>query len=190
LENGGAIDVPGAPSFSTESDKTTETGLADLVIAVGFLGAAVVLDRRRRAGVATPFVAVGAFYAIVAAVVLADDVGEVALAGVFVAVAALAIGLVGSLGERRGTSWVGAFTLLVGTLVIVVKITIDTVSGSGGAAIYGGYALAAAAVLLAIGIVIARRCGEPIDGDEPTVPDVTETDDDGPAAVETPALES
>ena len=88
-------------------------------------------------------------------------------AGIFVAIAGLAIGLVGTLGHRRATSWLGAIVLLGGAATVVIQGTDDSVSGSGGEEVFGAFALIAAAVLLVIGVLIARVSGEPIDGGEP-----------------------
>src|SRR5262245_6515518 len=155
-----------------DDDKQTETGITELVLAAVLLGGAVVLDRRGRAGAATPLLLVGGLQAVSAAAVLGADADDAYVAGVFVAIAGLAIGLAGTLGRRRGTSWVGAAVLLVGALVVVVNGTNDAVKGNDGAdAVFGAFALVAAAVLLLVGVLVARAVDEPLDGGEPfTVP--------------------
>src|SRR5262245_449852 len=151
-----------------DDDKQTETGITELVLAAVLLGGAVVLDRRGRAGAPTPLLLVGGLQAVSAAAVLGADADDAYVAGVFVAIAGLAIGLAGTLGRRRGTSWVGAAVLLVGALVVVVNGTNDAVSGQDGAGgVFGAFALVAAAVLLVIGVLVAHAADEPLDGGEP-----------------------
>jgi len=147
--------------------KTTETAIVDLTIAVALLGTAVVLDRRRRPGMATPFLLVGGIYAVNAALTFGVDTKNVYATGAFVAVAGVAIGLAGSLGRRRGTSWIGAIVLLAGVVTVIAQGTADTASGSDNAGVFGGFALAGAAVLLLAGVLVARALREPIDGGEP-----------------------
>ncbi|MFA5885805.1 MAG: hypothetical protein WDA60_18280 [Acidimicrobiia bacterium] len=165
----GRADNPAAV-LGGRDDKTTETAIADLVIAVGLLGAGVVLDRRRRAGAATPCLLVGGFYGVSAALTFGLDANNVYATGAFVAVAGLVIGLAGSLGRRRGTSWIGSIVLLGGVVAVVAKGTGDAASGSNNAGVFGGFALAGAAVLLAAGIMVARALSEPVDGGEPFTP--------------------
>ena len=154
-----------------QRDKTTETAIADLAIAVGLLGAGVVLDRKRRAGAATPCLLVGGVYAVNAAITLGIDVDNLYATGAFVVLAGIAIGLAGSLGRRRGTSWIGSLVLLAGVVAIVAQGTEDTVSGnSNQGAVFGAFALLGAAVLLVVGTLVARTLAEPIDGGEPFTP--------------------
>lgn len=148
-------------------DDVTETGIADLGVAVVLLGAGVVLDRRRKAGAATPCLLVGGLYAVNAAITLGVDVDDVYAAGAFVVLAGLAIGLAGSLGRRRGTSWIGAAVLLGGVVAVVVQATDDVTRGDNGTLRFGELALAGAAALLLAGVVVARTFGEPVDGGEP-----------------------
>ncbi len=74
------------------------------------------LDRKRRAGAATPCLLVGGLYAVYAAIGFGADVDDVYAAGAFVAIAGLTIGLAGSLGRRRGTSWIGSIVVLAGAV--------------------------------------------------------------------------
>jgi hypothetical protein len=124
-----------------------------------------------------------------AAVALGADAEDVYVVGIFVALAGLAIGLAGTLGRRRGTSYVGAAILLVGALVVVGKGTSDSASGDGSAAVFGAFALIAAAVLLVVGVLVARAANEPIDGGEPAVvkPPAPEPE---PALVGAPAADT
>jgi hypothetical protein len=175
-------------------DHATETGITELILAAVLLGGAVVLDRRGRAGAATPLLVVGGLQAVSAATILGVDANDVYAAGVFVAIAGLAIGLAGTLGRRRGTSWVGAAVLLVGALIVVVNGTNDAVEGKDGAgAVFGAFALVAAAVLLLIGVLVARAVDEPLDGGEPPAvpPSAPPPDQDPePALVTAPATET
>src|SRR6476646_1335361 len=146
-----------------QDDKQTETGVTELILAAVLLSGAVVLDRRGRAGAATPLLFVGRLQAVSAAAILGADVDNVYAAGAFVALAGLAIGLAGTVGRRRGTSWVGAAVLLVGALIVVINGTSHAVNGEDGAGgVFGAFALVAAAVLLLIGVLVARAAGEPL----------------------------
>jgi hypothetical protein len=156
--------------FSLFQDNTVrDVAIATIVVAVVLLATGTVLDRRRRYGAATPFILVGSIYGVVGAFILGTDVEDVYAAGIFIAIAGLVIGLVGSLGRRRGTSWFGAVVLLLGALTVVAQGTEDSVSGDGGAAVFGAFALVAAAVLIVLGVLVARGLDEPIDGGEPII---------------------
>ena len=169
-----------AQEFGGSGDNLTESGVVELLMAAVLLGGAVALDRRGRAGAATPLLVVGGVQAVAAASTLGADVENVYAVGIFVALAGLAIGLAGSLGRRRGTSYVGAAILLVGALVVVGKGTSDSASGDGSAAVFGAFALAAGAALLLIGVLVAGATHEPLDGGEP-VPEEPPPPDPGPA---------
>ena len=156
----------GSGRFGVEDNSRT-VAIVAVMIAVVLLGAGAILDRRRATGTATPFLVVGSIYAIIGALALGADVENVYATGIFVAIAGLAIGLAGTLGHRRATSWLGAIVLLSGAGTVVIQGTEDSVSGSGGEAVFGGFALVAAALLLVIGVLTARVSGEPIDGGEP-----------------------
>jgi hypothetical protein len=162
----GGIEGPG--TLVARGDRTTETGIAALGVAVVLLGAGILLDRRGRAGAATPCLLVGGIYSVYAAVTLGADVDDAYVLGSFVLIAGLAIGLAGSLGRRRGTSWIGALVALAGALTVIAKGTTETASGGDDAAWgFAGYALLGAAILLVAGVVIARALDEPVDGGEP-----------------------
>lgn len=152
--------------FEARDDNTTETAVAEIAIAAVALGVGAALDRRGHMGVATPFVVVGILYGGIGTLTLGLDVGDVYATGAFLAIDGLAVGLTGTSGRRRATSWIGAAVLLTGTVVIVGQATSD-VTDDGEAAVFGAFALVAAAVLLVIGILVARAVDEPIDGGEP-----------------------
>ena len=99
--------VTDSPQFATDDDTTDATAAVALVIGLVFLGVGAVLDRKRYEGAATPFVAVGAFEAIVGAIVLGGN--DSALLGGLLAIGAGAV--VGSSPDggdrRRATTWIG-----------------------------------------------------------------------------------
>ena len=170
-------------------DKTTETAATTLAVAVVLLGTGVVLDRKRRAGAATPFLLVGGLYAVNAAIAFGADVNDVYATGAFVVVAGLAIGLAGSLGRRRGTSWIGSIVVLAGAVTLIARGTVDTAtSGDGTAVRFGIYALLGALVLLGVGILVARQLDEPIDGGEPATPRPPKPPAPTPEPIPEPAL--
>jgi hypothetical protein len=172
-----------------DDDNLTATGITELIMGAVLLGGAVVLDRRGRVGAATPLLVVGGLQAVNAAATLGIDAEDVYVVGIFLTLAGLVIGLAGSLGRRRGTSYVGAAIMLIGALVVVGKGTSDSASGDGSAAVFGAFALVAAAALLIVGVLVARATNEPIDGGEPAIvkPPTPEPE---PALVGAPAEEA
>jgi hypothetical protein len=151
------------------NDNSRAVAVVMVLIGVGFLAATALLDRRRRHGIATPFLVVGAIYAILGAYALGADMDSVYATGIFVALAGLAIGAAGMFGDRRATSWLGALVLLGGAVTVVAQGTEDSASGGGGEELFGLFALVAAVVLLVIGIFVARTANEPLDGGEPII---------------------
>lgn len=170
-------------------DSTTETAIVEIGLAIVLLGAGVALDRRHLAGAATPFLLVGALMAVTGAITLGIDVEDEYAAGVFVALAGAGTGLAGSLGRRRATSWIGAVVLLLGVLTLVIQGTADAVSGDGAAAVFGAFALLGAAVLVVIGVLVARALDEPVDGGEPLPSRPPEPTGAAPTPVEPPESE-
>jgi len=168
LRGGGPFGGGGLGSSNPFGDDNSRAvAVVMVLIALGFLGATALLDRRNRHGIATPFLVVGAIYAIVGAYALGADMDSVYATGVFVALAGLAIGVAGIFGDRRATSWLGALVLFGGAVTVVAQGTEDSASGSGGEELFGLFALVAAVVLLVIGIFVARFANEPLDGGEP-----------------------
>jgi len=147
----------GTISLNTQNSSDSSSTAA-LIIGLVFLGTGALLDRRKLAGAATPFIAVGAIEAIVGAVALGGSKG--ALAGGLLAVAVgLVVGVVGAVGEtRRGSTWIGVLTIFGGLVAVLVDIAPSS------AAAVGGIALAFAVGLGAIAIWVAPRLGEPDDG--------------------------
>ena len=151
------------------TDNSRSVAVVMVLIGLGFLAATAILDRRSRHGIATPFLVVGAIYAIFGAYALGVDADSVYETGVFLAIAGLAIGAAGVFGDRRATSWLGALLLLGGAVTVVAKGTEDSASGGGSEEVFGLFALSAAAVVLLIGMFVARFTHEPVDGGEPVV---------------------
>jgi hypothetical protein len=163
--------APGFDGGAEPDDNLTATGLANLAVGVVLLGAGLVADRRRSAGVATPCLLVGGLHAVSAALLLGIDARDVYVTGLLVVGAGLAIGLAGSFGRRRGTSWLGAIVLAAGVVTLVGKVTADVVGDDGGGeGELALFALLGAAAMLALGTVIARAAAEPVDGGEPAPP--------------------
>lgn len=143
---------------TSSDDNSTETSTAALVIGLIYLGAAGALDRRKLAGAATPFIAVGAIATVIGATVLGFDESVLA-GGLTLALSGAAVGLVGGLGmDRRFSTWFGVLMVVLG-LFIVVGDTVD--SNLGAAGFFAGLAL----VLAAAATFAAPRLHEFVDGD-------------------------
>ena len=164
-------------SFSNADDTTDSTATIALVIGLAFLATGAVLDRKRYAGAATPFVAVGAFETLGGAIVLGGN--DSLLLGGFLAVAAGAVvGLIGARGDRRrATTWIGVLAVFGGLVAVLVDIAPDSAAGVGGIAF--GFALCLAAVAWWLAPVL----GEPDDGDEPVPPPTASPGGDSVTAV-------
>jgi hypothetical protein len=148
----------------SDSDTDSSAGLG-LVIGLAFLAVGAALDRKRYAGAATPFVAVGAIEALGGAIVLGAN-NSAWLTGVLAATAGAAVGLVGAHGDqRRATTWIGVLAVFGGMVAILVDIAPDSAAGVGGIA-FG--------IALGLGLIawwLAPVLGEADDGsDEPTPP--------------------
>jgi hypothetical protein len=143
----------------TEEEDPTTTGAVSFAIGLALLGTGALLDRRRLVGAATPFIATGALFGIVGAIVLgADD--SVLTAGFLAAGTGAAVGLVGGLGEsRRATTWIGGLTVLGGLAAVAGDLAGESILG------FAGLAALMALGLGALGVVASRRLGEPVDGD-------------------------
>jgi hypothetical protein len=155
-------------AFSNQSDDTDAEAAMALVIGLAFLGTGAALDRRRYAGAATPFVAVGAIETLAGAIVLGGN--DSLLLGGFMAIGAGAVvGLVGGHGDRRrATTWIGAIAVFGGCVAVIADIAPSS------AAAVGGIAFGFALVLGSIAWWLAPVLGEPDDGDDgvppPTAP--------------------
>jgi hypothetical protein len=173
--------VPGFPSssFDNSDDKTDETAGAALAVGVALLAVGTVLDKKKLAGAATPFVAVGAIDLIVGAIVLGGN--HSTLAGGLAAVGSGAlVGLVGARGEgRRGTTWIGVLTVFGGLVAVLVDIDPDTAGG------VGLIAVAFALGLIAVALVLGPILGE--DDEDDDAPRPMPAPPSEPAAAATPA---
>ena len=159
-------------AFNSSASSSSDVATASLIFGGVVLAVAFTADRRRLRGLGTPLVAVGAFTTLAGAVGLASTVDSAAGAGFIVAAAGLVVGIVGGIHQRRGTSWVGAITVVVGLAVVVANLAGDSNWGA------IGLSLACAAGLLAVAMLLAWRLGN-----EGGSPDAT---DRAPSAAPTP----
>jgi hypothetical protein len=156
-------------SFSTDTAGTSDSAAAAaLVIGLVFLGTGAALDRRRYAGAATPFVAVGAFETLLGAVVLGGR-DSVLLGGLLAIAAGAVVGLVGGHGDRRrATTWIGVLAVFGGCVAVIADVAPSSAAAVG--AIAFGFAL----MLGVVAWWLAPVLGEPDDGDDhrpvPTAP--------------------
>jgi hypothetical protein len=132
-------------SFTTSDDSSDATATVALVVGLAYLGTGSALDRRRLAGAATPFVAIGALETLAGAIVLGTD--ESALLG-------------GRGDRRRATTWIGVLAVFGGCVAVIADIA------PGSAAAVGGIAFAFAIGLGALAVWLAPVLGEPDDGDD------------------------
>jgi hypothetical protein len=141
------------------TDTSTETSVASLILGSLYLGAAWRLDRQGLRGIATPFIAVGAIFAILGAIALGNE-ESVIVGGLCAAAIGAVVGIIGGLGQdRRGTTWTGVLFIKLGLLAVASDITEDNLG------------LAGLFVLFAVGLAViafysAKQFGEYIDGDE------------------------
>lgn len=137
-----------------------DTDVVSMLIGLGFLAAAASLDKKGRAGAATPFLVVGAFLAVVGATALGAQESAL-LAGLLAAAVGAAVGLIGARGEgRRGSVWIGVIVVVIGLLAVIGDLAGDSAIG------LAGLAALVAVGLVAAGIVLAPKFEEAVDGDE------------------------
>jgi hypothetical protein len=109
-------------------DTPDAVGFVSLLFGVGYLAAAVALERRGARGGATPFVAIGNVALVLSTTLLATQLEDVGTS-----IYALAVGgsliWFGAWTLRRFTSWLGVLMLLGGIGGLVSTITDDTVPG-------------------------------------------------------------
>jgi len=147
-------------SFDDEQPDTTGPAAAALILGLGSLAAGFQLDRQKRAGMATPFIAVGALFAVIGAAVLGFE-ESVIVGGLLAAATGAVVGIVGGLGEhRRGSTWIGVLTVVGGLTAVIFDIADDS------ALAFAGLAAAVAAGLGFVALNIAPRLSEHPDGDE------------------------
>jgi len=159
-------------SFSTNAFQgvpgvgTTDDTASAVVMLVGlaYLVAGGLLDRRRLAGAATPFLAVGAVSAVSGGIVLAATEGSLA-GGIVAVLLGAAVGIVGAAGhQRRGTTWFGVLVVFGGLVAILVDVSPDEEAG------LGAIALVIAVACGALAWWLAGVLGEPDDGDDRLLP--------------------
>jgi hypothetical protein len=156
----------GELQVTKSDDKTTATSVTAIVIGLAYLGAGAALDRKKLAGVATPFIVVGALATIAGAVVLGAK--ESLLGGGIAAVASGAVvGLVGGQGtDRRASTWFGVLFVLGGFVAIVIDVvTGGNLQNSGDALEYAGLFALVAVLLGGAAWYAAPRLREHVDGD-------------------------
>ncbi len=151
---------------SASSGSSTAAAVVTMLLGLAYLATGASLDRKRLMGVATPFVAVGAYETVTGAIALGAQ--ESTLVGGLLAIAAGAIvGLVASRGEnRRASTWFGALAVFGGMVAIIADVAPSSAAGVGGIA-------TAFAVVLGVGAWrLAPVLGEPDDGHPvaPTAP--------------------
>lgn len=126
----------------------TALGVASVVFGAGYLVTSRVLDRRRLAGSATPFVAAGHVALPTGIVMLGDDL-EVIGTGLALAVTGVLVAWLGALGGRRATTVIGAVEVLVGTYMVLGDVMEDASATSFGVALFvlGGVVVGGAHLL-------------------------------------------
>ena len=100
---------------------SSEIAIFSLLIGVGLLVSAYVLDRRRWPNVATPFVAVGLALTLLAASALRTDpsVGT----SVLVVLVAAGTFVLGAITGRRAVTWIGTGLITIGLIVLATFMT-------------------------------------------------------------------
>ncbi|MBM3673017.1 MAG: hypothetical protein FJW86_12675 [Actinobacteria bacterium] len=157
-QSGDGVRLDDPSSSSDAGDNTTETSVAALGIGLVYLGAAAALDRKKLAGLATPFIVAG-FIATVAGASVLGFRESVVAGGLALALAGLVIGLVGGLGmDRRFSTWTGVILVVIGVGVAATEVP-DSNLGFAGLFALIGVGLAGAAWLF------APILGEFTDGD-------------------------
>ncbi|HEX5588112.1 MAG TPA: hypothetical protein VFZ17_12450 [Acidimicrobiia bacterium] len=169
VTSGSPITNGSLSSGAAVTDNADSTRAAIMLLGIAFLIAGAIIDNRRLAGTATPFLLVGSISAIVGGVSLAASESTLA-AGIVAVLIGSAIGIIGAAGrDRRGTTWLGVLTVFGGGVAILVDISPDEAEG------VGAIALVFAVVLGALAWLLAPIFGEPDDGNDftpsPTAPD-------------------
>ena len=151
--------------FDGDEPSTTEPAAVAFILGLGALAAAWKLDRGGRAGMATPFIAVGMIFAIVGAAVLGFD-ESVIVGGLLAAATGAVVGLVGGFGEhRRGSTWIGVITVVIGLGVVVGDLADETDNVE---LFFAIFAALVAAGLGYLALWAAPKLNEHPDGDEET----------------------
>lgn len=127
------------------TDNLGTQGVVYLVGAGTFLGLTWLLDRRGYRGAATGLCAAALASALVGTVLLANEFGDTT-GPLLILVVGLVICVVGSHGERRAATWLGAALAAIGLVLLVgIQMEPNSAAASGGVAIISGLALVAIA---------------------------------------------
>jgi hypothetical protein len=148
-----------------------------LLVGSALLVVAWASDRRGRAVLATPFVAVGDVAVVVGAAGVMRDLSE-AGGSLFVVLVGVGVGLIGHLGARRFTTWLGAAVVAGGIVGLVGSAIGDDPSPS---AIASALAIAGAA-LAGLALLSPQPRTRASGGDDPTASLRSEHDPTPPVA--------
>lgn len=147
-------------SSSDDGSSTTESSATAFVLGIGALAVGWALDKRQKAGAATPFIAVGALFGIVGGTVLGAEESVIA-GGLLAAASGAVVGLVGGLGDhRRASTWIGVLAVVGGISAVIFDIAGDS------ALAFAGMAAAVAVGLGAAALFLWPKLDEWPDGDE------------------------
>lgn len=126
----------------------TVLGVTSVLFGAGYLALSRVFDRRRLAGAATPFAAVG-HVALPAGIVMLGEDLEVIGTGIALALTGGLVCWLGALGGRRATTVIGAAEVIVGSVMVLVEAMEGSSPANVGTALFVlGFVLVAAAHLL------------------------------------------
>jgi len=140
--NGGGLN---GPFFGLRTAPDPHTlGSITLVLAVASLVAGAVLDRRGRAGMATPFMFVGLVQLAIGVALFSDDLKEPG-EGLAAVLLGLAVIWMGALAGRRLTTWTGAAAVWLGVVLLIDDVVGDSATVVGVVAMVSGVALVAVA---------------------------------------------
>lgn len=156
------VDPKAFEELNIATGDNTEVSVVSLLLGTSYLAVAAAADRRKLVGLGTPFIVVGAIATIAGAAALGADDSAV-LGGFLAALAGLLVGLVGTFGKRRASTWIGALTAVIGIAAVIG----DVADSTGGAF---GLLTVATAVFLIVALWCFYGLDEATDGDdEPTL---------------------
>jgi hypothetical protein len=112
-----------------------------LIAGVALLVAAFLLDHANYHGLATVFIAVAAVSVLAGAAGVASELGD-AGGAVLVGIAGLALAIVGYLGRRRFTTWLGALVVPYALVAIAISIKDERVPGATLLVVFGAAVVA------------------------------------------------
>jgi hypothetical protein len=113
----------GSDILGQASELANDAAWASLIIGVAYLIATAVLDKRGKHAAGTAFAAVGNLAYVVGTFgVVGVLSGGNALKAIVIIAAGCWLGYVGNNGQRRFTTWIAGFIVLVGVVALVVEI--------------------------------------------------------------------